>query len=182
MNNNNPVIDERQKLINTRAMANSGIFLALCLGAAMLYKVFTTDDPGWEFWALIGASFVSILSRRILGDIDEPKNISGKPLPTGSTKQERLTRRKDYALRSVIFAAACAVMDILLVAFGKTDNADYELAEYLFPTLSKGMTVALSAVIAFGSMFLISFLFDYLIGEFFKVKRYNQMLAALDED
>lgn len=176
------VMDERQKQITCRAMANAGIFLMICIIVSMLCKVFTEESLGWEFWSLLGASVVLIVSRRKLGDVEEPKDVMGKPLPTGNTRQEKNIRKKDYAIQSAIFALACTVMDILLVASGKDDVADLELAELLFPSLSKGATVAVTAVIAFVGMFLISYVFDYLLGEFYTVRKYNQMLSEMEDE
>ncbi len=182
MKNNNSGLDERQQQINYRSIAYAGIFLAICVAASMIYKVITTDNFSWEFWAIIGMCFVIIISRRVMGDIEEPKDIMGKPLPLGSDKADKRTRLKDYASRSLIFAGACAVMDIVLVAFGKDDVSDYVLAKMIFPGLNKWLTVALTAVIALAVMFTISFVVDSIIGENFKVKRYNKMLDELDEE
>ena len=106
----------------------------------------------------------------------------GRPLPLGSTREDKRARIKNYLLESVIFALACAVMDILLIATGRDDVTDMEIAEILFPSLGKVATVAVTAVIAFVVMLVISFIFEYIIGEKFKVKKYNKLLKALDEE
>lgn len=166
----NSVPDERQKLIFLKSAAITGGFLVLCVIASMIYKLIVTGDPGWEFWSLIGCSAVMLLSRRFLGDIEAPKDIMDRPLPTGSSKGERRIRKRDYALKSCIFALTWAVMDILLFAFGENELTDMELTEFLFPSLSKGATIAVTAVIAFVSMFVISYIFEYLICEKYKIK------------
>jgi divalent metal cation (Fe/Co/Zn/Cd) transporter len=73
-------------------------------------------------------------------------------------------------------------MDILLVATGRNDVSELELAEYLFPSLDKITTIIVTALIAFVSMFIISYIFDYIVGEKFKVARYNKMISQLDEE
>lgn len=85
------------------------------------------------------------------------------------------------AVGSVYFGLAFAVMDVLLIAFGENDAVDQELAELIFPELDKGATIAVTAIISFVSMFLVSFVFDYIIGEW-KVKRYNKLMAQLDAE
>lgn len=107
-----------------------------------------------------------------------PKDIMGRPLPTGNTKPEKRKRIKNYIIESVIFAAACAVMDVILIVFGKTDVTDCEIAQMLFPSLNKPLTVILSAVITFSVMFLISFIFEYLITEKISIKRYNKSVET----
>lgn len=174
-------MDERQKQIQTQAMAWGYVFLCLSLLIAMIVRFVRTEEAGWEFFILNMGCIVVFLARRILGDVEQPKNLAGKPLPTGSSKKDRAARVKDYALGSCIFAGVFAMMDILLVAFSRT-TSDLEVTEFLFPSLDRGLVIGLSAVVAFLTMFLISFVFTYFISENFKVKRYNKMLAELDED
>ena len=174
-------MDERQKQIQTQAMAWGYVFYSVCLVVAMIVRLIKTEEMGWEFYAILCGCGVILLARRILGDVEQPKDLWGKPQPTGSSKEDRKVRKKDYALGSCIFAGSCMVMEILLISFGKT-SSDLELTQYLFPTLSKGAAIALFAVMSFAVIFLISFVFTYFISENFKVKRYNKMLAELDED
>lgn len=180
MKQTNNVIDERQQLINLKVCSAAGIFLALCLGVSTGYKLYTTGDIGWEFWTLLGACLVAIISRRVFGDIEQPKSIGGKLLPTGSGKADKKARKTDYTLRSLEFAVVCTVMDVLLVTTGKDEVTDYKIAETLFPALDKTATIILTAVISFVIAFIISYIFDYIVGENFKVKKYNKMIAELD--
>lgn len=182
MKNETNVMDERQKQINSNALAAAGIFLMVCISVSMIYKVWTTGNTGWEFWALLGSGLVSGITQRILGDIEQPKSISGKPLPVENTKEAKRVRRIDYALQSVGFAVTCAVMDILFFSFGKKDTTDYELTQAIFPNLDKGLTIVITAVIALATAFIVSYIFEYLFGEHFKVKRYNKMISELEQD
>ncbi len=175
-------MDERQSQITQKAIVFAYVFLVLCLFVATIYKIATTGDAGWELFAIIGSAAVILISRRLMGDVEQPLDYKNRPLPTGSSKADRLTRCKSYAAGSIIFGLAFAVMDILLIAFGENEVSDYELAEVPFPSLSKEATIAVTAVIAFVTMFLVSFVFDYLVGEFFKVRRYNKLMAQLDEE
>ena len=179
--NNTVIVDERQKQIRGKAGAIAGGFAICCVLAAMIYRMAKTDSIGWEFWCLIGTAFVYAIACRVFGDIEHPKSILNKPLPLGDTKEEKRIRKKDYAFGSAIFATACAVMDIILFSAGKEDMAEYEFIRSYFPSLDKTQTIVLTAVFAFVSMFLISYLFDYLVGEY-KVRKYNETMKELDED
>lgn len=175
-------MDERQRQITQKAVVFGFIFLVLCMVVVTIYKIATTGDAGWELFAIIVASAVILISRRFMGDVEQPLDYKNRPLPTGPSKAEKLVRCKNYAVGSFFFGLTFAVMDILLIAFGESDVTDLELTQVLFPNLSKGATIAVTAIIAFVTMFLVSFLFEYLIGEFFKVKRYNKMVAQLDAE
>ena len=149
---------------------------------ATIYKIVTTSEAGWELFAIIGSALVMLIARNIMGDIEQPTDYKNRPLPTGSSKPERIARIKNYAVGSFFFGLTFAVMDVLLMFFGEKELTDMELTEVIFPSLGKGATITVTAVITFVSMFIISFIFDYLIGEFYKVKRYNKMIAELDDE
>ncbi len=174
-------MDERQSQITQKAIVYAFVFLIICLFAATIYQIATTGDVGWELFGIIGASAVILISRRLLGDVEQPLDYKNRPLPTGASKAEKMVRCKNYAVGSAWFGLAFAVMDVLLIAFGENEVTDYELAELIFPDLGKGATIAVTAVIAFGTMFLVSFVFDAIIGEW-KVKRYNQLMEQLDAE
>lgn len=181
-NNHIEVMDERQSQITQKAIVYGFLFLVSCLFIATIYKIITTGDVGWELFGIIGASIVIIVSRRLMGDVEQPLDYKNRPLPTGNSQSDRIARYKNYIVNSVIFGLVFAVMDILLFIFGENDVLDIELTQMIFPNLSKEMTIIVTAIIAFMTMFLISFVFDYLIGEYFKVKRYNKMLSQLDSE
>ena len=177
-----PVMDERQKEITQKAVVFGFFFLILCLLSATIYRIVTTGDAGWELFSIIGSSVVILLARRILGDVEQPTDLMNRPLPTGNSKADRQCRCKTYALGSLIFGLTFGVMDILVIKFGTAGTEELALTEYLFPQLSSGMTLTVTAIIAFTSAFLISFIFDYLVGEYFKVRRYNNLMAQLDAE
>ncbi len=180
--NNTVVVDERQKQIRKTAGVIAGAFLLVCFIGQGIYNIATTGDIGWEIWAIIGYTLIFSISCNVLGDIEEPRSISGRPLPTGSSKADRLARIKDYVFDSVLFALACAVMDVILIGFGAEDITDLEIIKLLFPSFNKTGIVILTCIFAFVTMFIISFIFDYLIGEKYKIAKYNKMIAELDED
>ena len=178
----NNQMDERQVQINIKAMAWGYFFLGLCLIAAMIYNIITTESLGWEFWALIGGCLVTIIARRFLGDVEQPRDIHNRPLPTGSSKEDRRLRHKNYAKESLCFAGGCTALTLLLISFGKDDTADLQLTQLLFPELNHWIAVAISAVLSFTATFVFSYIVDYLVGEFFTLRRYHKMIAQLEED
>ena len=181
-NNQVKPLDERQNAIASRAILCGFIFLVICLFIATVYKIVTDHPVMWELFAIIGAALVIIIARRIMGDVEQPLDYKNRPLPTGNSKPERLARIKNYAVGSFFYALGFACMDILLMQFGENALTDMELTEVIFPSIGKGATIAVTAVITFVTMFIVSFIFDYLIGEFYKVKRYNKMIAELDDE
>lgn len=175
-------MDERQNQILLKAIVCGFIFLILCLFIATIWQIAATGDVGWELFGIIGASAVILIARRVMGDVEQPLDYKNRPLPTGDSKADRRVRCKSYAVGSAIFGLVWAVMDVLLIGFGSEEATDFDLAQMLFPSLSREATIAVTAVIAFVTMFLISFLFDYLVGEFYKVRRYNRMMEQLDRE
>jgi cytochrome c biogenesis protein CcdA len=175
-------MDERQSQITQKSIVFGFLFLVACLLAAIIYKIVTTGDAGWELFAIVGASAVILIARRLMGDIEQPLDYKNRPLPTGNTKPEKMVRIKNYAVNSVIFGLVFAVMDIVLLLFSEHEVSDYKLTQVIFPNLSEGLTLAITAVVAFVTMFAVSFVIDYLVGEFFKVRRYNKMIAELENE
>ncbi|MGM9602191.1 MAG: hypothetical protein ACI3W5_11520 [Faecousia sp.] len=175
-------MDERQSQITQKAIAFGFLFLVACLLIATIYRIATSGNAGWELFAMIGASVVILVSRRIMGDVEQPLDYKNRPLPTGNSKSDRITRCKNYAVGSALFGLAFAVTDILLLLFGEGELGDDELTQLIFPNLSKEATIIVTALLSFVFFFLVSFSFDYLIGEFYKVRRYNQMMSQLDSE
>lgn len=182
MKHENTQMDERQLQINRKAMCWGGGFLALCVIIAMICKIVTKGDIGWEFFSLIGACAVIGIASHFLGDVQEPKDLFMKPLPAGSSKSDRKARKINYVLESLIFATVCTVMETLFFIFAEKENSDLSLVETLFPGFNPVLGILISAVISFAITFGLSYLVDYLHGEKFTVPRYNKMLAELDSD
>ena len=125
-------MDERQSQITQKAVVWGFAFLLLYLLAATVYRIATTGDVGWEFFAILGASAVLLIARRAMGDVEQPLDYKNRPLPTGSSKADRLARCKNYAVGSLFFGLTFSVMDILLFVFGEMESADYELVKVIF--------------------------------------------------
>ena len=174
-------MDERQRQISLKAVAWGFAFLILCLFAATIYQVVSTGDVGWELFGIIGASAVILIARRMMGDVEQPLDYRNHPLPTGSSKADRQARIKNYAIESTIFSLGWVVMDVLLIGFGSKEGTEFDLAQMIFPSLSRGATIAVTAFITFVTKFGISFLCEYLMGNS-KVRRYNRMLEQLDQE
>ena len=175
-------MDERQNQILLKAIAWGFAFLILCMFVATIWHIAATGDAGWELFGIVGASAVILIARRVMGDVEQPLDYRNRPLPTGNTRADRRVRCKSYAVGSAIFGLVWAVMDVLLITFGSEEGTDFDLAQMIFPNLSRGATIAATALITFTTMFLVSFVFDYLVGEYYRIRRYNRMLAQLDRE
>lgn len=174
-------IDERQKLIGLKTARVVLVFLLACLFAAMIVRLVRTDDLGWEFWALIGSCAVGAVTNRLLGNVEVPKSLLGKPLPTGNSRKDRVARCKNHLLESLIFSLACTAVDGIAIFFFAPDDEPVlpvQWASELNGTTGKLVVVASTFVI----MLVVSFVVEYLIVEKIKLKQYNKMLADLDED
>ena len=175
-------IDERQSKIINKSIVFAFIFLMFCLLIATVVRIIQTENIGWELFAIIGASAVILISRRILGDVEQPLDYRNRPLPTGKSFADRFARCKNYAVGSTMFGLTFAVMDIILILFGKHEITDLELTQIIFPSLGKTETVIVTAIISFVVMFIVSFVFDYIVGEFYKVRAYNKIIAKLEAE
>ena len=181
-NNNTNIMDDRQTQINDKSLAFAGIFTLICLIIATIVRVVRTDNIGWEFFAALGYCVVFIICNRIYGNIEQPKDIFGRLLPTGNSKNEKNARKRDYALGSLLLAAFYTVLDIIFFTSGEEAVADFEFTEKLFPGLSNIGVIAATAVSSFVLSFIIFYIVDCLIGEKIKVRRYNKMIAELNEE
>lgn len=179
---NYAVVDERQKQIRSKAGVVSGAFLLICIIISGIYNIAVTGDPGWELWALIGYPIVFGISCHFLGDIEQPRDVMGRPLPVGKSPSDKKARMKNYVLESVIFALACAVMDVILIGFGANDITEFELVKKIFPNMTHIPVVIITSVFSFIIMFLMSLLVEYLVDEKFRVPKYNKTMEALQND
>ena len=174
-------MDERQKLISLKA----GIWGYATLGLCMLIKgacdIVSTGEAGWELFAVILSVLVIFIARNLMGDVEPPLDIWNRPMPTGMDKASRIHRVKNYLLDALFFAGIFTVFDFGFFYFGTTAE-EVELTAALFPALTKLEAVFVTMGISFAAMFFISLLFDYLVCEFFKVRRYNKFMAKLDEE
>ncbi len=182
MKNKKPILDERQQLINLKSIRNAFCVLVGFVTVSMLYKMIVLKTIEWEIWALVIACIVIIVTRNISGDFEEPRNIWNKPIPLGNTKKERQARIKSYLLDSAIFAVICTIMDVIFLIFNKNDNVDAELVKLFFPDLNTTSIVIVFSVISFIVMFLVSFIFEYFVGEKIKVKKYMKMCEKMNNE
>lgn len=181
-NRQKPIVDEREQLISMKSCIAGFVFVLVCLVVATVYDIVKYGEPGWEIWGFLGACLVIVIANRSLGNVEQPKDIFNRPLPTGNTKEERKKRFVAYVLDSLMFGAIFAVMDVIFFLGIEEDITDMEMAKTLFPNLGDVELIIVAVLIGFVSMFVISLVFDYLVGEFYKVRRYNKMLAELDND
>lgn len=96
--------------------------------------------------------------------------MKNRHLPIGKSQSDKMRCCKNYPVHGVIFGLTFAVMDILLFIFGENDVFDMELTQFIFPHLNKEMTIVVTAIIVFLTLFVISFVFDFIIGEYYIIK------------
>lgn len=176
------MMDERQRSISQKAMIFAYIFLVGCLVVATTVRIILTENIGWEFFAIVGSCVVISISERIMGSVEQPLDYRNRPLPTGKSAADRWARCKNYAVGSSIFGLAFAAVDVLLMLLSEHEVSEWELTQVIFPSLGKVETIIVTAIITFVGMFAISFIFDYVIGEFYKVRTYNKKMAQLDAE
>jgi hypothetical protein len=76
---------------------------------------------------------------------------------------KKIARIKNYVINSAIFGAVFGVMDIVLMLFTENEVSDYKLTQVIFPNLTEGLTLVITAVIAFVTMFAVSFVLEYFL-------------------
>ncbi|MGI6607431.1 MAG: hypothetical protein ACOX1F_00415 [Erysipelotrichaceae bacterium] len=175
-------MDERQIQIVQKACANGFVFLILYLIAIIVYKVVKGGDPIWEIIGVLVAAFIVIVSRRLMGDVEQPLDYLNRPLPTGNSKSEKLKRFKSYLIDSILFGLGFAVMDVGVFLLGGDDFLEHEMVKKIFSKMSGLSAIVLSAVVVFCTAAVISLILEYLIGEYYNVRRYNKMIAELDKE
>jgi ABC-type Fe3+ transport system permease subunit len=176
------LLDERQNQIVQKAFANGYVFLVVYLIGIILYKFATDGDPIWELIGVLASALIVVVSRRLMGDIEQPVDYLNRPLPTGSSKPEKQKRFKSYLINSIMFGLGFAVMDVILLLSVGYDFLEHEVIKEILPNVNNTLTIALSAIAVFAAGFIVSFIFEYLIGECYEVKRYNKMISQLDKE
>lgn len=181
-NQSNPVMDERQREITGKALNIAGGFLALCMVIAVILDLILTGEPGWEFFALVGACLVFLIANKRLGDIQPPKSWCGKLLPTGDSREDKAIRRRSYLINSLLLGGVFGFMDVILYYGNKEYIADMAMVQELFPSLQPTVLMAITALLVFIIIFGISYLVEYLYHEKYELNAYRKMLADLDEE
>lgn len=154
MNRNNG-LDERQERIIGKAGVIATLITYIYLIVEMLYKYVTTKDIfncNWELGLLIIISVVINVIIRTDKELDLPKNFVGITLSLGNTKEDKLTRIKDYLVDSIVFSIIIGV----ITCFFECVNIKYLIIE------------------GFG-LLIVSFIISYFSGEH-KIKKYNKWL------
>lgn len=181
-NKNFNILDERQKQIVQKACANGYVFLLVYLIAIIVYKFAIEADPILEIIGVLVSAAVVVVSRRLMGDVEQPVDYLNRPLPTGDSKPEKQRRLKNYLINSMLFGLGFAVMDVILLLSAGYDFLEHEAIKEILPNSNGTLVLVLSALAVFAAGFIASFILDYLIGECYEIKRYNKMIAKLDEE
>ncbi len=175
-------MDERQVAIQGKANGIVLVFLMLCLMAAAIYRSVTKGETGWELVALIACFPVMMLARRLYGDAETPRDYRNRPLPTGSTKKERLNRAQSYAIDGLTFAVPMALINVGLQVISPQDQDFLRFLKGVFPALDRVPLLLVTTLITFTIFYAVAFLAQYLVTELVLVKQYNRLLEKLDGD
>lgn len=175
-------MDERQKELQEKANGVGMIFLGLCLAAAMIYRMATEGELGWEFLAITACLPVVRLARRLYGDAEVPRDFKNYPLPTGSSGKERRVRCRSYAIDALLFSLPIVVIGAIWLLADPEDGGFYQFVRGLFPALNRGPLILVATLVIFAIFFATSFITRYLYTELFLVKQYNRMLNEMDEE
>lgn len=155
-----PIIDEREKSTNEKALAGAAVCAILFDIVMMIYYIVNNDImksiPYIIQLVLMGIVISMIKTRN--NDFQIPRTYSGRQICTEQTSHGKLNRCLYYFTDSIVFA-------VVFAAF-----------EYL---ISKDSIT--SAVISLGAMFVVSFIIDYVSCER-KVKKYNKLLNSMEDD
>lgn len=162
----NKILDERQE----QAIGNSGVVITLITFFYLLieitYKYVSTKDIlscNWEIVLLIIMSAVFAVANRKQKELNLPKSILGRPLPTEETKTAHKRRVISYFLEALCFAVGMTVFTVTFSLMG---------VEEVYSILLLGLE--------FVGLFIVSFVLDYIWGEHL-CKKYNQWLRTIDE-
>lgn len=152
-----PEPDEREKSVNTQALAAAGVAGILFTLGTFFYRAFTDQNPLPDIITLCAMGLIYVIVSRKNHVYEMPKSFTGKTLDATLDKNGRVSRLKYYLLDSLTFAVAVSVIDLIL--------SDPKM-KYL--------------AVNFVSLFIISLVLDYLWTEH-TVKKYNEYLASLDD-
>lgn len=162
----NKILDERQE----RTIGNAGVITYLITVLYLLieitYKYVSTKDIlncNWEIVLLIIISAVFAFAIRKQKELNLPKSILGKILPTENTKEAYKRRLLSYFLNSLCFAIGITVLTVIFSLLG---------VDEVYSILLLGLE--------FAGLFIVSFVLDYVWGEH-RCKKYNQWLETIDE-
>lgn len=145
------VLDERQ----TQAIGNAESLITLITFIYLLieitYKYVSTKNIlncSWEIVLLIIIGIVFVVATRKQKELNLPKSIFGKTLPTEKSKSAHKKRLISYMVTSMFFACAFTVLTVIFSLLG----VDEVYSIYLIG-------------LQFVGLFIIFFILDYILGE-----------------
>ncbi|MBS4537948.1 hypothetical protein GOQ27_05715 [Clostridium sp. D2Q-11] len=164
--NGNRVIDERQERKIGKAAIISSLVTYFYLLVEITYKYIKTKDISsldWEIILLILNSVIFYLVTRDQKEMNLPKSILGKKLPTSQSKEARKKRFISYIYQSILFSVSIGVITFIFSVM-KVDSISY-----------------FNILLEILGLFLISLIIEYIIGER-RCKKYVKWEKSLDED
>lgn len=163
-------LDERQFQMLSEALAFAAIVGGFVNILIIIGKYTFLNDRksvGYDITLLVIMALATLVYMWAKKEYDIPTTFTGKPLPTGFTREEKIARIKYYIMDAFKAAAIFFIFDIKI------------RKEILFPT------VLGSKYLAYVVDFLFSFIIFYLINYFwheYNVKKYNTYIKSLEND
>lgn len=99
-------------------------------------------------------------------NIDIPKSIWGKEISIEMSKEGKSKRKIKYIKDSLIFASIMGIFDLIAI-FVTSSQSVFGFTETYF------INLILTVLVTVSILFLISYFFEYIIGEI-SVKKYNK--------
>lgn len=157
---------------NKQKIIINAVFIAIILltAAISIYKYIKykeTANLTIEITLLIFTFLIYIIYILTAKKIFVPETLTGKPLPLSQDKTSKKLRIKSYIIKSLVFASAITIFDVLTRVLDK----DYQ--DLLIFSLDNTKNKILSILILFLTSFIISIILEGTIGEL-TIKKYDK--------
>jgi len=175
-------MDERQKLINYKAMSVGWLFLMAYVLFQLVYKIIRDEGFILELIIVYAGFGIVSLVRRIIGDIQCPRGITNKPLPTGNTKEDKRKRHIDYLLEGMMFSGIITLMLVSVFIFSSTPNDTLVIEIFSFGGTYNAVSVFIACAIAFFIVLTAIGYWACYMDKEQKIKEYNRMCEELENE
>lgn len=153
------------------------LIVAFILLGVAIFKIIKEKDinaASTETTILLLVSVIYVFYKVIKDKNFSPTNIKGEKLPTKEDKETKRKRIKSYLIESLVFSIIVVCLDFISILFFK-ESTDL----FIFNNISSNLNIFLNLLITFILCMLISFGFEYLIGELFiKKERISNSLGG----
>jgi hypothetical protein len=117
-----------------------------------------------------------------MGDIQCPKGITNKPLPTGNTKEDKRKRHIDYLLETILFSGVITLMLVSVFVFSSAPKDTLVIQIFSFGgTYNAVSVVVICAIVFFILAAAVGYLSCFLVKED-EIIKYNQLCDELENE